>query len=264
MPSSTRILDRRPPSRLGSADAALSFVHGDKPPARGRGLQLDGVDAFTLSFWCGTCPLVFERLAGSNRTLSSDALQGRLNAGLTSIDDDLLRTASLLVPEGDYLPTLLAIEPRLVNPAGPGDYFAEEQVAHQGIDSFWGLPENPHTPYYRAGESQIDDHNALYEFVVPMVPPTWNDQQKVDMYVAEISSGASPTALVLSIVDRTQPFDSADAHTGLVHFILDGHHKFEAAARAGGRLTVLSLLALDEGLSFSDDAVAVLDHLAGD
>jgi hypothetical protein len=34
---------------------------------------------------------------------------------------------------------LLTINPRLISPSDPGDYFAEEQVATWGIDAFWGL-----------------------------------------------------------------------------------------------------------------------------
>jgi len=39
------------------------------------------------------------------------------------------------------------------------------------------------------------------------------------------------------------------AHWGLVHFLLDGHHKVEAAAEAGLSLQVLSLLCLDASLA---------------
>jgi hypothetical protein len=222
-------------------------------------LRLDGVDAFELSFWCGTCPLVFERLQGSNRTLSSEVLQARLNAGLSAIDDDVLAAASALVPEATYVPMLLAVGPKLVMPSGPDDYFAVEQVAHRGIDGFWGLPEYPRTPYYRSGSWQTADHEFLFEFVVPMVPPTWNDRDRVAGYEEQIRDGARPTILALSILDHTQPFDSFDAHTGLMHFVLDGHHKIEAAARLGVEITVLSLLSVEDSLAFSQNVLGIPD-----
>jgi hypothetical protein len=43
--------------------------------------------------------------------------------------------------------------------------------------------------------------------------------------------------------------DSALVHWGLAHFLLDGHHKVEAAARAGARLRLLSLLSVDGSLA---------------
>jgi hypothetical protein len=55
--------------------------------------------------------------------------------------------------------------------------------------------------------------------------------------------------LAVSVLDRTQPFDSADAHAGLVHFVLDGHHKLEAAARLGVAITVLSFVSIDASLA---------------
>lgn len=56
----------------------------------------------------------------------------------------------------DGLPLLLSVRPRLVLPAGPGDYFASGQVATWGMSSFWGLPEYPATPYYRTYETPVD------------------------------------------------------------------------------------------------------------
>ncbi|WP_309615416.1 hypothetical protein [Salinibacterium sp.] len=258
MPPTTRVLSQGEPMQLGAPDAPLSFERParDRPAGEGPGLRrlrLDGKDAFDLSFWCGTCPLVFERLEGSNRTLSSEDLQARLNAGLSMIDNDVLGAASLLVPDATYLPMLLAVRPKLVMPSGKSDYFAHEQVAHRGIDSFWGLPQYPKTPYYRAGSWQPGDHDFLFEFIVPMLPPTWNDRDQVARYEQQLRSGAKPTILALSILDRTQPFDSFDAHSGLMHFVLDGHHKLEAAARLKTEITILSLLSIDDSLALRDD-----------
>jgi hypothetical protein len=257
MPSTTRVLARGEPVKLGSRVAPLSFTpakdrRGRKAPGL-RKLQLDGKDAFDLSFWCGTCPLVFERLEGSNRTLSSEDLQERLNVGLSSIDDDVLSAASQLIPEATYIPMLLATRPKLVMPADKSDYFAHEQVTHRGIDGFWGLPHSPKTPYYRSGSWQTGDHDFLFEFMIPMVPPAWNDRDHVAKYEEQIGAGAKPTVLALSVLDRTQPFDSFDAHTGLMHFVLDGHHKLEAAANLKSEITILSLLSIDDSLAFRDD-----------
>src|SRR5450755_363548 len=180
----TRLVTADVLTRLGAADAVLGFGGGkigEAPPSK-RTLQLDGTDAFELSFWCGTCPLLFERLAGANRTLSSDELADRLESRLDEIDSDVLRSASEVLPIGDYLPMLLDVSPNLVNPLGSGDYFAEEQVEHRGVDAFWGLPHDARTPYYRAGDRPVNGTGHLFEFVVPMVPPNWNDAARVEHY----------------------------------------------------------------------------------
>lgn len=92
------------------------------------------------------------------------------------------------------MPMLLRVTPRLVTPVAEGDYFAHEQVATWGIDSFWGLPENPRTPYYRTFETPVTSSAHLYEFVVPMVPPTWDDRTRVRLY-AQALEGSLPLPL---------------------------------------------------------------------
>jgi hypothetical protein len=254
----SRVLAHSKPTRLGVADAPLSFTRpvpghlvNDGPGSRR--LRLDGADAFDLAFWCGTCPLVFERLYGSNRTLSIDELQERLNTGLTSMDRKVQSLASKVIPTATYLPLLFSISPTLVMPADGNDYFSHEQVAHRGVDQFWGLPESPRTPYYRVGNRKVGEHEFLFEFVVPMVPPSWNEASRVQDYETELREGKAPTVLAIAVLDRTQPFNSHDAHVGLVHFILDGHHKMEAAARAGMPITMLSFVSVDDSLSNPKD-----------
>ena len=65
----------------------------------------------------------------------------------------------------------------------------------------------------------------------------------------KIGAGERPTVLAISILDRTQPHDKRDSHSGLIHFILDGHHKIEAAARIGAEISVLSMLSIDDSLA---------------
>jgi hypothetical protein len=253
VPRTTRVIAHGDPVSLGVSDAPLTFHRPERARRSGEGpglrrLRLDGEDAFDLSFWCGTCPLVFERLEGSNRTLSSTDLQERLNSGVSSIDEELQAAVSALMSTGTYVPLLLSVFPKLVSPGSKGDYFTHEQVAHRGIDGFWGLPHHPKTPYYRGGSWQIDEHELLFEFIVPMVPPRWNNAVRVAEYEIQLRAGRTPTVLAMSIVDHTQPFDSFDSHSGLMHFILDGHHKLEAAARARMPITLMSFLSIEDSL----------------
>ena len=68
-------------------------------------------------------------------------------------------------------------------PAGEGEYFADEQVRTWGTDSFWGLPGYPRTPYYWAGTRPVAKSARVFEFVVPMVPPSWNNPGTVTQYM---------------------------------------------------------------------------------
>ncbi|WP_424215868.1 hypothetical protein ACN20G_27340 (plasmid) [Streptomyces sp. BI20] len=92
---------------------------------------------------------------------------------------------------------------------------------------------------------------------MPMVPPRWNDRDRVAEYLALVEGGGVPTAVAVSTLDVCRPaLDlSTDYHRhwGLTHFLLDGHHKLEAAAEAGRPVPLLSLLTLDESLAEAEE-----------
>ncbi|WP_328475098.1 hypothetical protein OHA21_17460 [Actinoplanes sp. NBC_00393] len=251
------------PRIVGNAtEPRLRFVEQTKPEGAWAGRRLLTVDeapAFELSFWCGTCQFLFERLEGATTTFSPDGADS-LAAGPDGLDEEVISQFAALLPEGRYQPLLLQVEPRLINPSKAGDYFAEEQVATWGLESFWGLPAYPRTPYYRTYETAIDADAHLYEFVVPMVPPSWNERDRVTAYAAHLAGGAIPTAVAVSILDVCAPADEQGpdyyTHWALAHFLLDGHHKMQAAAETGRPLRLLSLLAIDAGLA---EAVQVAD-----
>lgn len=252
---------------VGADEAVLRFAEGLQPSggwAGGRQLILDGSPAFDLSFWCGTCPAMFERLQGAARTLSLEHLGTRLGEGISQVDDPVVAEFGQLLPLGTYVPLLLEVAPQLVRPAEPGDYFAHEQVATWGLAAFWGLPESPHTPYYRTFETAVGPQAHLYEFVVPMVPPSWNDRNRVAQCQALLEQTSTPTAVAVSVLDTCAPATddrSTDwyKHWMLAHFLLDGHHKFEAAAATGRSLRLLALVSADESLATSQDFENLVD-----
>jgi hypothetical protein len=254
-----------PTARLGRPSSPLRFGEEKKPGQDWVGrrvLHLDGEPAFELSFWCGTCGFLFRRLEGANRTLSLDELQDRLTDGLSGFDEEVIGAFAALLPEDDYLPLLLSLTPRLITPMRDGDYFAEEHLATWGPSPFWGLPEYPRTPYYRTFETPVSTGAHLFEFVVPMTPPTWNDEHRVAEHAGRLASTSAPTAVALSTLDVTQPaMDSHSTdyyqHWGLTHFLLDGHHKMQAAAETGRPLQLLSLVAVGASLATPEQVSAI-------
>ncbi|MFC8370736.1 hypothetical protein ACFUIT_22665 [Streptomyces sp. NPDC057239] len=257
------MIESSEPRRLGVpvSEARLRFEAERREAGGGPGRRLlvvDGEPAFELSFWCGTCPFLFRRLETARQTLSLESVRERLTGTPAGPDvDGVIEAFGALLPEGEYLPVPLRVEPRLVVPGREGDYFSGEQVATWGLDQFWGLPEYPHTSYYRTFETAVDASAHLYEFVVPMVPPTWNARERVEEYVELMGRGTVPTAVAVSTLDVCEPALDLSAdhyrHWGLTHFLLDGHHKLEAAATTGRPVQLLSLLALGEGLAGPED-----------
>ncbi|WP_460626756.1 hypothetical protein [Intrasporangium mesophilum] len=251
----------RPLTRLGVPQDRAELRFGplkDDVPYSARHLFKAGKPAFELSLWCGTCPFLFERKEGAVGTVSTDVGQiEELETGMDDINDAVVARFGGLIPAGSYLPLLLEVQPELVAPNDSRDYFTHEQVATWGVDSFWALPENPRSFYYRTFETPVSADEHLYEFVVPMVPPSWNEAARVEHYRDAIGRGITPTAVALSTLDVCQPAmddESTDyyGHWGLTHFLLDGHHKFHAAATIGANVRLLALVSAGGSLVGSD------------
>jgi hypothetical protein len=259
------IIEAGHPRSLGSnADTWLRFGEEAKAPRAWSGRRLlfaADKPAFELSFWCGTCQFVFRRLEGANEGGSLDALQERLARGLNDLDDHVIEQFGSALPVGEYVPILLEVRPRLVTPAQAGDYFAHEQVETWGMESFWGLPVYPQTPYYRTFETQVDVDAHLYEFVVPMVPPSWNERSRFREFEQLLDESSKATAVAVSILDVCQPASDLGpeyyAHWALTHFLIDGHHKMEAAANSGLPIRLLSLLSVRDGLATPEQVARV-------
>lgn len=245
------------PTALGSNSPRVTFGVAPTRPDSWSGprfLFLDGNPAYELSFPCGTCQFLFTRLYQANDTVPVAELRDRLADGLDDLDAVVVESFGRLLERGTYVPLLLTVEPRLVAPSGPGDYFAEEQAATWGIDRFWGLPMYPRTAYYRTFETAVSRDEHLYEFVVPMVAPAAADRSRVEEYARRLASSPAPTAVAVAILDVCAPAvtpDDADyyEHWGLTHFLLDGHHKLLAAAETGRPLRLLSLLSVGASLA---------------
>ena len=114
---------------LGGSTPWLAFGEQWRLAGDGVGRRvvfLDQKPAFELSWWCGTCQFLFQRLDGANDTLSIAELRDRLSAGLDGLDEEVISSFAALLPHGSYLPLLLNVTPRLIHPVKAGDYFAEE------------------------------------------------------------------------------------------------------------------------------------------
>lgn len=226
---------------------------------------VDDGPGFYLTYPCRTCPILFERIAERpQRTLSLETMQQRLNEGLEDIDPTVVQRFGDLLPEGPYLATLLEVQPQLVLPDTDADYFTHELPASWGDDGSY-VGRSADDAYYRTFSTAVapeaDDpgqiQGHLYEFVVPMVPPAWNDPDRVSHYRDRLTE-AMPTAVAVSVLEtpapvRGGPNEDYYYHWGLIHFLLDGHHKFQAAAETGQPVRLLSLLAVDKGVSSPDD-----------
>lgn len=235
------LIDSRHGLELG-VEEGLAAVAVDAFPGP-RLLSLHGVGVFELSWWCGTCPALIRRLSQPDAG-DLEAANRSLNAGLSGIDDEVLRAYGRGLPASTYSVLLLHVRPRLISPGGERDYFVEEQVNTWGYKPGDGSGAPASSAYYRSFEAAVDDERHLYELIVPMVPPGWNDAARVADY--QQPPGGVATAVAYTLFDVLAPATERGKdwyrHWLLQHFLLDGHHKVEAAARSGGTVRLLAFV----------------------
>jgi hypothetical protein len=266
------VLAARSGVRLGVPEAEAVVAVPTPEPAPGRAfaprrLLVRGAPVLELALWCGTCPAVFTRLAGADGPAAPDVgpTHARLDAGLSSIDRRVVRTYSAVLPRSRYTVLLMEVRPRLVSPGDADDYFHREQLATWGPEPVTGEPEDPGTPYYRTFETPVGPDAHLYELVVPMVPPSWNDPERVASYAVDGAPAA--TAVAYSLLDVVQPATDQGTdyhqHRVLTHVLLDGHHKLEAAARTGRSVRLLAFVDEDTSIATPADVRAVVRARGG-
>jgi hypothetical protein len=229
-----------------------------------RFLTVEGKPAYHIGNVCGTCSFFFERLEGAHKSISPSEVSENFRQGLKNIDDSLLDKIKLILPNGDYVVSLLEVKPSKVSLGSDSDYFSNEQIELWGIDEFWNLPHHPKIEYYRSTTKDLGGKRKLFEFIVPMYPESWLNAEEVQMYKARIESGQKPTALALSVLDIKQPANwegepDVTEHWCLSHYLIDGHHKMFAASVENKSITVLSFLALKESIATEENIITLLD-----
>lgn len=235
-----------------------------------RYITVNGQPAYYLGNVCGTCSFLFERLPGANAGIEVGDLTARLAVGIEDASAELIETLGQLMPGTSYLIVLLRLQPQLVRPFGPSDYFSLEQVQNEGgVDPFWNLPHYPKVPYYRVASrsgvpiSPAGPYAEAFDFIVPMYPESLLDDSRIAFYENELRNGRAPTAIALSLLDVKQPERAEISHWCLAHYVVDGHHKLAAAARTQQELTLLAFIAVDRGVSTQDQLDDFLASYSG-
>jgi hypothetical protein len=234
-----------------------------------RYLLLDGRRAYHVGFGCQTCSFLFERLAGANGPAQIEATAEALRIGVASLDDEVVRVVGFGMPEGEYAVILGEASVEEVNPGAEKDYFVREQIALWGEDAFWCLPHDPRVPYFRAGDRDIGEGRRLFNFIVPMFPLKWLRMYPESEQLEAITTKSCGTAVSIAVLDVRGPADwhgqkpDPVEHWCLTHYLLDGHHKLDAASRTREPLKLLSFVACSQGVSEKNDIERVLSLMLG-
>jgi hypothetical protein len=230
-----------------------------------RFISIDGKPAYEIGNICGTCSFYFERLEGANKSVHPSELIEQLNEGLKELDKSTIDKISEIIPNGKYQVLLLRVQPKIVELGTDKDYFTNEEVKLWGIDGFWGIPHNPKIKYYRGTDQTINQNEKVFEFLIPIFPQTWLDNERVEYYKEKIEEGKLPTAISLSVLDVKAPANWIDdqkpeftGHWCLAHYVLDGHHKMFAAAEFNKPINLICFLATEQGINETKEDIETL------
>jgi len=239
---------------------------GGNYPVWDRFITVNGKRAHYLGNVCGTCPFVFQRLEDANDKVSPQELTNLFRIGISKLEQSVTQRAMEILPAGEYKVLLLSCPPQFILPSTHGDYFCEEQVDLWGPDTGdEGGTHDPKIEYYRTETISFAPHSMLFEFIVPMFPQRYLHEETIHSYLSILERQTIPTALAVSILDVKEELESEaemNTHWCLAHFLLDGHHKVFAASRARKPITILSFLAVDKGISLSNDIETLLTILS--
>jgi hypothetical protein len=207
-------------SKTSSSPIGFARTGGGSWKEWDRFRTLDGKPAYHIGNICNTCAFFFERLEGANRSVELEGAVAALTEGLSDLTSDFAETLAQLLPEGEYTACLLASDPTRIRPGGDDDYFGHEQTDLFGVDTFWDLPHDPRTEYYRLATQTVSPTRQLFEFLVPMFPARWLNDETVTNYVMALTHGKMPTAVAISILDvkgPAEPGGVVEQHLCLTH-----------------------------------------------
>lgn len=249
---------------ITDSNSKLSFTTtgGDNWKVWDRYISYDNEQLYHIGNVCGTCAFFFRQvktdLTGS---YTVDSVREILNSGINRLDDSLLQSLAAIIPNGAYECILLEIQPYQTCFNGKGDYFKEDQAPlwyYGGDDDTVGTGMS----YYRGTDRVISKQEKLFEFFIPLYQPSSLNEERIKYYREQIRKGRKPTAIALSVIDAKEsmifdeePADGIICHWGFANYLLDGHHKIQAAAREHQPITLISFISKDASFRIVDDLV---------
>lgn len=229
-------------------------------------LAFEDKPIFTVGITCPTCAFFFNQLSTEIKSITIESLRNELNDGLKCLDENQMNTLAEIYPNGNYDVWLSEIKPKMVRFGDEKDYFRNEQAPLWFADIVEKeVPESSPlgNVYYRGLDQQIDAESKVYEFFVPLYQPESLDENRVQYYQQKIREGHKPTALALGILsinekmlwDDEIPDDGITTHWTLAHYLLDGHHKIQAAYREQKPITLISFIQKSYNTEIHDNLI---------
>ncbi len=215
---------------------------------------------------CGTCRFFFNIVAECPLdSVELGSTREQLEMGLECIGT-IAKSFLAVLPRGHYQAALFEMSPGQAGTPGNPDYFECEQREAWRYEP--EADEGACSLYYRSGTRSMGSGQMLFEFVVPLFGAAALDDRRVAHYMKLMSEGCKPTAVAVSVLDVKSSMEwpedekgndvepEFDTHWCFANYLLDGHHKVQAAHRANAPMTLLSFIALEPSWQRVDDLVS--------
>lgn len=233
-----------------------------------RYLTIDGKKAFHLGNICDTCHFLFSKLGDSNIAPPTKEISTRLEKSKDVLDTRFLDLLGQILPADDFFVACIRVKPQLTHPGDKLDYFSKECPALFAIGEYHGPCYDVNTPYYRDSGTVFAKDKLLINFMIPLHDPGELSHERVAYFSELLEKGHVPTAFAISVLDieapaippaqlRQENISSESEHWCLAHYLLDGHHKIHAAAKADAECAILCFISRKESFG-GDDALYTL------
>lgn len=243
------------PSRLAihRSRSVLTFPHepGTQHPTWKRFLGAGEQKLYYLGNACKTCTFCFRRFGALPQPALPDFVSAALDEGYAALTPDLVEQVSDYLPSGEYALAAFDVSFERTQDGAPNDPFRSLAFAQNCTGTG--------TVYYASPPRPLAEGVRLFEFFLPLERPEACTDELVETYVKELGQRRAPALIALTQaqgrVCQQQECEHPAMDICLLHFLLEGQAKAEAASQSGEPLPLLSFLNLGECIGGEDWAL---------
>lgn len=235
------------------SQSLLTFPHepGAHNPTWKRFLGAGEQKLYYLGNSCKTCSFCFRRFGELKEPLVPAPVSQALDEGLDELHPALPELIEGLFPSGEYAIAAFEVAFERTQDDAPNDPFRSLAFAQNCSGTG--------TAYYASPARPLAEGVRLFEFFLPLEGQEACSEERVEKYMKGLQAGRVPALLALTQAQgricMQQECATPEMDICLLHFILEGQAKAEAASRMGRSLPMLSFLNLGECIGGEDWAL---------
>ncbi len=243
------------PARLAirRSQSVLTFPHeaGTHHPTWKRFLGVGDQKLYYLGNACKTCTFCFRRFGALPQAILPAVIPQALAEGRDALSPALVELVCEHLPAGEYAAGAFEVEFERTQDGAANDPFHSLAFAQNCAGTG--------TVYYASAPRQLAEGVRLFEFFLPLEGQAACTDELVQAHAAALEEGRAPALIALTQAQgricQQQECEQPVMDICLLHFLLEGQAKAEAASLSGRPLPLLSFLNLGECIGGEDWAL---------